>query len=305
MWKEWFNFSKTQQLGVLVLTILVIIVALYPKVHQSFFNKPFVSLGTENFQQVDSFFTSLSYTQKTRAKRFSFTDEERKVKPKPETFPFDPNTVTSTQLVRLGLSASQAATIEKYRSKGGVFVTPNDFAKMYVVDSAMFNRLKPYIQIERVEEKSITHHSKPSTTAANYKSEAPLYIELNSADTLELIKIRGIGKNYARRIISYRNVLGGYHSVEQLIEIYRFPPDLLEKIKPTIWTDTSLVNKIDINLADYQVLKAHPYLNNYQAKAIIYYRETMGNFTSLDDLTKHKLIEKETLQKIRPYLEII
>lgn len=288
-----------------MLTILVIVIAIFPTVHQSFFYKPFVSLDSENFQQVDSFFTSLNYTPQTKAKRFSFTDEEKKLKPEPETFPFDPNTVSATQLVRLGLSVSQAATIERYRNKGGVFVTPFDFSKMYVIDSSMYNRLKPYIQIEQIEEDDTTHLTKPAAFRTNYKDEPPLYIELNTADTLEITKIKGIGRGYARRIISYRNLLGGFHSVDQLAEVYGFPPDLLESIRQTVWVDTLLVNKLNINLVEYQTLKAHPYLTNYQAKAIIYYRETMQNFKSLDEMVKHKLIDEETLQKIRPYLEII
>ena len=305
MWKEWFNFSKTQQLGVLVLTILVVVSALFPTIHKTFFYKPFVPLDANSFQKVDSFFNSLDYLQQTKAKRFSFTDEERKVKPEPETFAFDPNTVSATQLVRLGLTASQAATIEKYRNKGGVFKTPNDFAKMYVVDAPMFKRLKAYIKIEKTEIIDSTRSYTSTAIAQSYKSEPPLHIELNAADTLELTKIRGIGRSYARRIISYRKLLGGYHSVNQLVEVYGFSSDLLEQIKPSIWADTSLVNKIDINLAEFQTLRTHPYLTNYQAKAIIYYRETMENFTSLDELTKHKLVDKETLEKIRPYLDII
>ncbi|MDY0200484.1 MAG: helix-hairpin-helix domain-containing protein [Bacteroidales bacterium] len=305
MWKEWLSFSKTQQRGILVLIILVIAAALFPAVHQTFFYKPFVSLDSESFQRVDSFFTSLSYTAKATKEHFSFTDEEKNLRSEPESFPFDPNTINSTQLVRLGLSKSQATTIVKYRNKGGIFMTANDFSKMYVIDSAMFNRLKPYIQIELTEKNDTTHPTKPAVFSANYESEPPLYIELNTVDTLEITKIKGIGRGYARRIISYRNLLGGFHSVDQLAEVYGFPPDLLESIRSTVWVDTLLVNKLNINLVEYQTLKAHPYLTNHHAKAIIYYRETMGNFNSLDEMVKHKLIDKETLQKIRPYLEII
>ena len=304
MWKEWLNFSRTQQLGVLVLTVLVLVIALFPTIHQSFFYKPFVSISPENFQQVDSFFTSLSYTKHVDTKKFSFIDEEQNQQSEPETFPFDPNTVSTTQLVKLGLSISQAATIVKYRSKGGVFITANDFSKMYVIDSSTFDRLKPFIQIEQIEENDSISIAQPTSITANYDSITPLYIELNTTDTLEITKIKGIGRSYARRIISYRNLLGGFYSITQLTEVYGFPPTLLEEIKHTVWVDTSLVNKLDINLVEYQTLKAHPYLTNQQAKAIIYYRETMENFNTLDEMVKHKLIDKETLERVKPYLKV-
>ena len=60
-------------------------------------------------------------------------------------FVFNPNTITADSLQLLGFSPRQAATIVKYRTKGGIFRVKKDFAKMYVVDSLLYAQLAPYI----------------------------------------------------------------------------------------------------------------------------------------------------------------
>ena len=62
-----------------------------------------------------------------------------------ERFPFDPNDISLDSLQLLGFSRKQAQTILNYRNKGGKFRQKKDFAKMYVVDSAMYTSLAPYI----------------------------------------------------------------------------------------------------------------------------------------------------------------
>ena len=66
---------------------------------------------------------------------------------KPDEFQFDPNTVSDQDMVRLGLPEKTIKTILKYRSKGGVYRTPDDFKKMYTLKPEDFERLKPLITI--------------------------------------------------------------------------------------------------------------------------------------------------------------
>jgi len=304
MWQEWFSYTKSQRYGIIALASLVIMAALFPFVHQTLFTKPNPLIDTNTFYKVDSFLNTLSYSPPPTDRSISLEDEERPKSDEPELFHFDPNTVNSSDLVRLGLSPRQAATIENYRQKGGLFNKPEDFAKMYVIDKDMFERLKPYIQIASAPEPrpkdSIT--TPPQEQFAN--AEPRIYLELNSVDTLEITKIKGIGRSYARRIISYRERLGGFYNTNQLAEVYGFPKDLLPSIQNQVWVDTMAISKININLVDYYELRRHPYLTDYQARAIIYYRETMSNYVSLDELTLHKLIDMETFLKIKHYLTI-
>ncbi|PKP35563.1 MAG: hypothetical protein CVT98_10130 [Bacteroidetes bacterium HGW-Bacteroidetes-15] len=161
----------------------------------------------------------------------------------------------------------------------------------------MFSKLEKHISIPPQPEKEFASNSV-------VVEETILLIELNSADTIQLTKLRGIGKGYARRIIAYRQLLGGYHNPNQLLEVYGFPKDLFESISPHIWVDTLSVNKININMVDYQDLRKHPYLNEHQAKSIIYYRETIGNIKSINEIFKNKLVDSKTFDRIKNYLTV-
>jgi len=304
MWKEWFSYTKSQRYGILTLALMVVVVAFYPFAHQTLFTKPSPLLTSNSFHKVDSFYNALTYSKPKVETSFSMSEEERPAAAVPEEFYFDPNTVSTSELVRLGLTPRQAASIENYRQKGGLFAKPDDFAKMYVVNKDMFERLKPYIKIAPAPEQQPKDSTTYPPQAQFAKTESKIYIDLNTVDTLEITRIRGIGRSYARRIISYRERLGGFYNTNQLTEVYGFPKDLLSSIQDQIWVDTLAINTININLVDYQELRRHPYLTDYQAKAIIYYRETMSNFSKIEDIRANKLIDEQTYQRIKPYLTI-
>ncbi len=301
MWKEWLSFSRTERYGIILLLSLVLILAIIPYIHRTFFISSSPLANPQVFSKIDSFVLTLNQPKSRVEQPFSYIEEEKPPVSEPELFNFDPNTVTASQLIRLGLSKKQARVIENYRSKGGIFRKAEDFSKIYIIDSTLFNRLLPFIQIDKsqFEHKNLADDN----TITIIKAEV-LQIELNSADTLELVKIRGIGRGYARRIIAYRNLLGGYYNANQLTEVYGFTKETLESISPNIYIDSLKIKKININLVDYNELKKHPYLSDYQARAIIYYRETIGPFQSAKEIASNKLVDDKTFQKLRHYITV-
>lgn len=129
-----------------------------------------------------------------------------------------------------------------------------------------------------------------------------LVFELNSADTTDLQQLHGIGSVFARRIVGYRKLLGGFVRKEQLLEVYNLDAELYEKIDPYLTIDTTLIQKIDINSVTLQQLRKHPYLDYYQAKAIINLRTQHGPFESPIQLLNTAVIDQETYNKINPYI---
>jgi DNA uptake protein ComE-like DNA-binding protein len=117
------------------------------------------------------------------------------------------------------------------------------------------------------------------------------------------MKIPGIGASYAKRIVAYRNILGGYYRLEQLQEVYDMYEELYEKITPYLSINSEAVTRLPANTASLDKLKAHPYLNFYQAKAIVEMRKKKGK---LEDISEFVLLEEfteEDLEKIKQYLE--
>lgn len=198
---------------------------------------------------------------------------ERTAGKKAETFEFDPNSVTLEELCRLGFSERQAQVILNYRDKGGRFRSEQDFAKMYVVDSAAFARLEPYIRIPK--------------------------IDLNAADSEALLSLRGIGPYYASKILAYRRRLGGsFSSLDQLLEIEGFDSERLDGFR----NDVELrrpPSGFNIWEATKEQLEAHPYIGAYAAKGIIRFKRTVDTLAwTISGLVEAGILSAENAAKL-------
>lgn len=131
----------------------------------------------------------------------------------------------------------------------------------------------------------------------------PLVVELNSADTVTLQLLYGIGPSFARRIVAYRERLGGYTSKEQLFEIYGFTPSMLASISPYLELDTANLRHIHINTIELKKLVKHPYIEYYQARDIVTLRNRGFVFNTPDDLRAVPSMSDSTLNRLLPYLD--
>lgn len=130
-------------------------------------------------------------------------------------------------------------------------------------------------------------------------------LELNSADTLQLQELRGIGPGFARRIVKYREKLGGYYAKEQLMEIYGFTEELYGKVAPHITVDASKIRRLDVNTLVIAELKQHPYISFYEAKAIVEYRNSKASthIDTIDELANLPDL-KENWEVIKIYIKV-
>ncbi|MBO7433446.1 MAG: helix-hairpin-helix domain-containing protein [Salinivirgaceae bacterium] len=226
-------------------------------------------------------------------------------------FHFDPNTVTFDELVLLGLPEKTATAIVNYRKAGGKFRKPDDFARIRDIDDSVYNRLSPYINIVRAEQPKKTYSKDTKTTKKAKTSnqgwqdrkEAAI-VELNTADSTQLVAMYGIGPTTARRIISYRRLLGGFYSVEQLREVQNFNEETYIKLYPQFAVDTSKIKRINLNDFKYNDLKRHPYVTTAQLNSIMNYKKLMGRFNAVGDLLKYHLLDTLTYERVQPYLEV-
>jgi len=148
------------------------------------------------------------------------------------------------------------------------------------------------------QEKAPVVRSNPPTA----KFPAGTVIALNEADTTLLVRIPGIGPSFAKRITGYRKLLGGYHRVEQLQEIYGMYEELYTQIAPYFKINPDDIVRIPVNSASLEQLRAHPYLNFYQAKAIVELRKKRGRLAGVEDLQLLEEFTPEDWTRITPYL---
>lgn len=217
-----------------------------------------------------------------------------------EQFPFDPNTADSVQLWRLGLQSWQIRNIYKYRARGGVYRRKEDFARLYGLTVKDYRRLEPYIRIssDYLPAASLVKEEVRDTLRHPVKIKDDERVVLNTADTTQLKRVPGIGGYYAGEIVRYGRRLGGYVSVDQLDEIDDFPAES-KKYFVISHPEPVLLN---VNQLSLQQLKRHPYLNFYQAKAILDYRRLHGPLKSLDDLRLSSDFSAADIARLKPYV---
>jgi competence ComEA-like helix-hairpin-helix protein len=219
-----------------------------------------------------------------------------------ELFPFDPNTITAEDWQRMGLNARTTKTIINYVSKGGKFYKPEDLQKIWSLPEGFYERVKDYMRITTVRKEYPKYDdNKPVFVREERKV---VLIPVNSTDTAALIALPGIGSKLAARIISFREKLGGFYSVEQISETYGLPDSTFQKIKGRLQVEESTIRKINLNTATKDELKVHPYIRWNLANAIVEYRNQHGPFKSLEELKNIVLIDEAIFDKMIPYLSL-
>lgn len=224
-------------------------------------------------------------------------------------FPFDPNTADSTELLALGLEPWQVRNIYKYRAKGGVFRKKEDFGRVYGLTNRQYRDLAPLIRIGSDYQpytsrgyQNVPYGEAPDSvpgrrfTAKLRKGER---IDLNDADTVLLLKVPGIGPYFARQIVSKRKMLGGFYSVRQLLEIQDMPEEAL----PYFEVNPAKVHRLNVNKLSLVELRRHPYINYYQAKAIVDYRRLYGEIHDMGQLKLMKYFTPDDFERLRHYIE--
>jgi competence ComEA-like helix-hairpin-helix protein len=219
---------------------------------------------------------------------------------------FDPNTVDSITLLHLGFKPWQAKNMLKYRAKGGKYRKKEDMKKLYGMTDSMYIALEPYICImqENVLVDSAQVDSAKMDSLPKWRSiKKDTILNLRTADTTELKMIRGIGSYRAKMIVRYREQLGGYAKVEQMLEARGMDKVVADSILPHFYIDSVIVNKMPVNKMRPEVLQRHPYLNFEQAKAIYEYRRKHIRIKSAEELKKIKGLSSEDIEKIVIYLD--
>lgn len=239
---------------------------------------------------------------------------------------FDPNTVDSVTLVRMGLTSRQAHGWLRYREAGAVFREPMDITRLYVLSDDDIDRLLPLVKIDRKYANRRTKYpirqhetgtepafadqrsSDVSRTEVGQKTryDAELHsdkfneltkINVNTADTTLLKRVPGIGSNIARWIVERRERLGGFHSLDQLMEVKHMNESLIK------WFEVNPIEHkmINISTMSFTELSRFPYIGYDKAKAISNYIRIYGKFSSEQDIIASNIFTEEELAKLLPY----
>lgn len=280
--------SKRNKRGVIFLAGIVLVLIYAPRILANLTNDDQFRVSVEEIKSKESKLRS-AQSQKENTRR-SQKRGDRYQRP-PEKF--DPNQYTIADWQNLGLTKKQADVVLKFSKYG---ISSNEsLKKIFVIPDELFDLIKDST-VYPIKE------SEPNIIKIE-ESRAKKVLNLNTASYDELIKLKGIGDFYAKKIIEHREKLGGYTKKEQLLELWKFSTEKLEAIEEDIVVSGN-VEKISVNLASYEQLAEHPYISYKVANSIVKMREQRGGFTNIEELLESKLIDTELYQKLKPYIKL-
>ncbi len=277
--------------------------------------------------------------------------------------PFDPNTLTAEGFYELGcFTARQAEALVEYRDRIGGFRSLLEFADCYLIDSALFADMKPYITLSKTELSGTTYRSRifkkvpfdPNTLSAEgfyelgcfsarqaealveyrtrrggfrsdlewrdcylidsitwaetkeYLTLSPIpkvRIDLNTADSLTLVGVKGVGPRTAEDILLYRQRLGGYFRVSQLLDLKVVTKENYDLFKEEFWCDSCKIRKIDINFAPPKELAGHPYITTPRLRKILKRQKTKGGWKGLEEFMNDDIFTEDERERLAPYFQ--
>ena len=224
------------------------------------------------------------YATKSQNKASNSSKKEGKTRFSPRPFEkFAIDTVGVEYLRLIGFSTRQAEALIEYRNRGKGVFSMNELRDCYAVSEEMADSLSHFVIL----------------------SERDPYeglIEINSADSATLRKVRGIGEKTVVAVMQYRKLLGGFVRKEQILELKCVTKENFERISEQIYCDSCKISKIDINFAPASDFEHHPYMSRKAAKLILETRESKGGWNSIEEMQSDDIFTEEQARAIAPYL---
>ncbi len=307
--KRVFQFSERELKGLRVLAVLVLISLYLPVLYRWLFAEQ-TTLNEQNVQEVMAWMDQVKRldslksveAESGRASR-SVWEKDAKFAKDPRYVPgtsnrayddgenqsvqisyfnFDPNTLDASGWKKLGFSNAQIQVIQNYVKRGGEFKEREDLKKVYSIRDEDYERVKEFIRIEKATKQP--------------------FVELNTADSVSLLQLTGIGPAFASRILKYRTVLGGYVDKSQVLGVYGMDKERYGKFERQVWVDTTKITGVAINEWDAKRLGRHPYIGYKVGEIIVRYRHQHGPFKEVEEIRNLGVMEEENFKKLIKYL---
>lgn len=282
--------SRKTKRGLLLLVFLCLLIIYVPRLYAYFQPADEVVLSQNEIEKIAEL-KVVYQNRKTQKQKKTFTKRVYRRPPRK----FNPNHYSKAEWMYLGLSDKQADVMLKIAKKG---IWTNAFlGKISVLPDEVFVLIKDSTFFEE--------RTYPAKEYPKFNEKADVksaIVELNAAAEEELITLRGIGPSFAKRIVAYRELLGGYTQKEQLLEVYNFGTDKYDLVDASVRVDASLVRKLNINTATVEEFNAHPYIKYNVANSLVKYRQQHGPYKRIEDIKKSQLIGEELYEKLKPYV---
>ena len=290
--KSHFTFNKQQRSGILLLLLLIIsLLCVYW----------FVDFSEEDTFDISS--AEIVSAQKELDSLRLVEIENRK----PKKNRFNPNFITDYKGYTLGMTNEEIDRLLQYRKEGKWINSAADFKRVTGVSDSLLSELSPYFKFP-----DWVTNSRPKSNFKDYKSEKGFAekpfaqkIDLNKATEVQLQQVSGIGEALSKRIISYREKLGGFSNDIQLYSVYGLEASVVQQTLNLFTVKTPKnISKINVNTASASDISTIPGISFDMAKKIWEYRILHEKVNNIQELDKIEGMTERKLQLIQLYLSV-
>ena len=294
-------FSRGEKLGIAGLVFLILGIYLLPFLRERWFPPPLPDLSYADSiwirQQLEPAKGDSSAIATAEAPDY-----------------FDPNTADVPTLLALGFSRRVADNLVRYRSKGGRLRKPADLLRIWGMDTLLYRELADRIRIaganpredsQNAQDKFPQREFNRGTEYPPRQPTARLPLDINAADSIAWVALPGIGPATARRILSFREKLGGFVSERQLMEVYGIDTQRIRNLleEGRLRMEQGVYRRIPLARATLELLDAHPYISRNQAKVLIAYRQQHNGIRGEAEFRQIAAFSRQEANRILPYLD--
>jgi DNA uptake protein ComE-like DNA-binding protein len=301
-WKDHFTFSRRDRKGIAILSLILFSQCVYLYYLDRYALPPLSGDIASVERQLDEMERSrppVDTRPQNPFSSYSRSFERASAAVPADLAAFNPNKLDAEGWRRLGLTERQAASVLRYREKGGRFRVKGDIRKVFGIGQERARQILPFVLLpDSLPEQA---RSRPA-----HRPERRAAVEVNRADSVQLEALPGIGPGLAGRIVRYRERLGGYHDLDQLREVWGVDDSLFNFIASRLTADSTFgLKRLNLNTDSLPVFGRHPYIGWKIGRVLLNYRKQHGPFQSLEEIRKTGLIAEDIFRKLAPYLEVV
>ena len=304
-----FWYNKRQRNGILILISMITAFQLLLFLTEEYFpqNQGETSVNVSDNKQLERW----------RAELDSLSKQDAVVNTR-RIYPFNPNYLTDYKGYLLGLSVAEIDRLFAFRAKGKFLSSAEEFQRITQISDSLLITIAPFFKFPDYKSANSTWSQGRSGSKKNNISSAlsvdkttlekgvKIHLQkqnLNLASETELRSIQGVGEKLAKRIVRYRELLGGYSINDQLYEVYHLPLETAERVLQRFEVKESpVISKLNINDASFKELLHLPYIDYKLTKRIVRYRQANNGFTDLSELKKIDSFPLNKYERIALYL---
>ena len=288
--RQQFGFSQNEIRGFYILIPLTVLIIYFPIYLQDYFQN----------QEIDYSEDQAILKEWYRQSKIQLKPEELKLDHTTMRH-FNPNKLTAKEWMELGIQEEVAYRIINYRLSGGRFRNPEDLLKIYGINQELIKLYAEYMIIPVIKK---APKPKLVTAPVTHRDRNKDFVkfDLNEGDTTTFRTINGIGPYWSKRLVKFRDALGGFVHPNQVYELYGLDSSLATQVITSTFLNSPQVLKINVNEDSIKNLAKHPYISYKIGKSIVKYRKSHGDYSDISELKNIVLISDSLFQKVEPYL---